>query len=378
MKARLILFLLSVVAINGTAQELQSTRKTVVFHEAGYWCAEDYHAWPVGLYDTLCRVQNTAGFPAFYVEYDCFPLAMPNTDLMYTPANKLVGNTVGRWLNRPIMSVNFKGVLMDPTSYGDPALDFNPVTNKWLYRRPVDTFSKYVRSETLTPNVTAVGLSTTMMPGDSLVISTRVKFLSATSQQYNVIVFILEDSALGMTNNGSANAIQPHHYMLRYAGYDNVFGYAHNSGNPVAAGKEFFTTFSKKIPAAWNKKHLSYLMLSYRYDPATDHYDIDNATKGVTPTAVAPAAALKLEASVFPNPAHDKLYLNYSFPASGQITNIALTDCSGRSICTLYNARVRDASGILSLALPHLASGVYLLTVKNEFGALAKTLTITE
>lgn len=377
MKTLLTLSLLIILSFSISAQELQNNRKTVVFHEAGYWCAEDYHTWPVGLYDTLCRVQNTAAFPAFYVEYDCFPVTTPTTDLMYTPANRLVGNTVGKWLNRPIMSVNFKGVLMDPNAYGDMSRDWNFATNKPIYKRPIDTLRTYVGREVSAQNVTAVGLSTTMLPNDSVVINTRVKFLSATSQIYTVVVFILEDSAMGLTNNGQAMGMQPHRYMLRYAGYDNVLGYAFNSGNPITKGQEFFSTFSKKIPTAWNKKHLSYLAITYRYDQAADHYDIDNATKGVVSTAVHSASLSKIDVSLSPNPAHNQLNLKYSFPEISQHADITLTDMSGRSISRLYSGAFAK-EGTISLMLPELSSGVYMLRLNNEQGSIVKTVTIAE
>lgn len=373
MKRLLVLSLLSLFVFNASAQNLQYNRKTVLFHEAGYWCADDYLLWPTGLYDTINRVQNTPSFPSFYVEYDPDDSATkPVSQMLYRPSVYLAVNKLNTWANRPMMDVNFKSVLMDPNAY----YDTNPVTYAFIYRRPYDTLSHYVQQETAAPNVTAIGYNAAILPNDSLVIDTRVKFQSATSSDYYVAVFILEDSLMAYTNNGSSYAMQLHHYGLRAACADRVFGWDLNSAAPIAAGKEYYTTFSKKIPAGWNKSHLSYLMITYRYDAVTDHYDIDNATKGAPANpATVSTPANAMAASFYPNPALDNISLSYSFAAASTRTEISLTDLSGKNIGLLYTGATAK-EGNLSLPLPVLSNGIYLLNIRNEYGGLTKPLSI--
>jgi hypothetical protein len=372
----IFLLLAALSSLSVSSQELQSSRKTVIFHHDGYWCADDYSPWAVGLYDTISSAQNTSAFPAYYVAFDADSVTAPMSQLVYKPAKNLAINVAPTWGNKPHMNVNFYGFLMDPYSYGGTT--FPP----HVYKRAYDTFAHYVTQQTFAPNVTAVGFTKTMLPNDSVVINTRVRFLSASSKQFRVAVYILEDSAMGYTNHGSGYSMKPHRYMLRYANMDYSWGMPMAASGPYATGQEVYGVVTKKIPASWNKSKLSYLMITYQYDSSSGRYFIDNATKGAIGTTPASIAAdhhnAGIDVSVFPNPAKAVFYLNYNFPAESKGTNIVVTDMSGKNLGAVYSAPVNNKAGVLTLQLPSLRAGLYLLSLRNEFGTVEKIITVQD
>lgn len=74
---------------------------------------------------------------------------------------------------------------------------------------------------------------------------------------------------------------------------------------------------------------------------------------GLNTPSVEPVAAVE----IFPNPAKDKVYVNYTASGSG---NIMLVDLQGK---VLYNEQVVKASGTTTINMESLASGVYIVKV---------------
>jgi Secretion system C-terminal sorting domain len=95
-------------------------------------------------------------------------------------------------------------------------------------------------------------------------------------------------------------------------------------------------------------------------------FTMHTISKTITPhtQSVKPTQSVVSSVASFPNPANDKLYIQWVEKATEAAT-VVITDISGRE---LYNNKVdfSEGAGLFSIDLSSFANGFYIITVKTE------------
>ena len=134
------------------------------------------------------------------------------------------------------------------------------------------------------------------------------------------------------------------------------------SGLPVGVTYNVFPDSLNFITSAYTGINLTTASPSMSVASFTMH----TISKTITPhtQSVKPTQSVVSSVATFPNPANDKLYVQW-VEKTTESASVVITDISGREI---YNNKVdfNEGAGLLSIDLSSFASGFYVITVKTE------------
>jgi hypothetical protein len=230
----------------------------------------------------------------------------------------------------------------------------NPTGTQTTIKSAVDSFYGTVP-------VASTGFTYTIA-GNKITVKTKSKFWKATSGEYYVAAYIVEDSVYGMQNGKPSDVY--HHDVLRgsmTAG--STYGVPLASGTinlNQEASKDF--TFNIVDPS-WVKNRIKIVTMIWKKNGST--YDFVNANhiKSST-TSVANIEAVE-DLDVYPNPASQVINISGSLTkASAQIS---LVNAVGQVV---YSKDVNNGQLAERIQIDNLSNGVYLLNITSE-GALS-------
>ncbi len=88
-------------------------------------------------------------------------------------------------------------------------------------------------------------------------------------------------------------------------------------------------------------------------------------------------AEADLNLQIVPNPTDAIAVLRYNLPASSQVSAF-ISDVAGKQIAVLANETQADGAQAITVDATNLAAGVYMLTLKTQFGTITKRLVKTQ
>ncbi len=91
--------------------------------------------------------------------------------------------------------------------------------------------------------------------------------------------------------------------------------------------------------------------------------------------AVNEATEVNLSLMVYPNPLKNNGRIEFDLPQDAQ-TRVILTDLSGRVLSTVVNARLTAGNYVEKIDINNLDNGIYLLSVRTEFGSQTRKFSI--
>jgi hypothetical protein len=378
MKGLLLIFTAFGLAPLAHGQWLQNQHKTIVFSREWALCADSYTKWSMGLFDTLAAIQNTAAFPAYFLQYDTGP-ANGKTDLFWTESMNFDINNSPSYGNQPSFAVDNVGVGIIEHLYHQYYTTSAGIT--FIYPRAIDTLARYVHDFVATPAIVSVGFDKIMVTPDSVLIKTKTRFNITDAGSYTVAVYAVEDSAMGW----QAQAVSTpghdtfaHRCFMRRDVQFGTWGRFIKWDSTAYAGEEFLTDFTCRIPSNWNLSKMHFVMVVYKHD-ATGRKRILNATDGVSGSASG-IKTISTDVSnsikVYPVPAKNHVTLETNTHKALDNCTISLYDITGKRIAQLYAGTVQPTTP-LTLQLPqNLAAGNYMLELHNNDVSAVKQVTI--
>jgi hypothetical protein len=365
MKQFLLNLLFIALMLNTSAQVLQTSRKTIVFHHAEDWCPS-CGDWGWALMDSMMRIQTTN--PAFK-GYNVSVYFNSNQQILNSPLALLIGDNV---VPQPVFAIpTITADNEEVDVFNDFDWNADPDSLGDLVDPAVDSIVYYANLKTPSPAPAAVGFYKTIKNSDSLIIKTRVKFQLNTSGEYCIAVYAIQDSIYGWQTDGNSNIFNSYHRMvLKDAVQYGAWGQLITSGS-VTANQEFTHNFRMKIPAGWNAAKLQYLAIVYKRNVSNNTYEIQNVTNNWTPEPNNIAELQQDEITVYPVPAHHQLFVN-GIKDPGDYT-ISLATNDGRKL-KIETVALKNC---IEIIIPSsVTTGNYFLNISRGNSTITKPVLI--
>lgn len=210
--------------------------------------------------------------------------------------------------------------------------------------------------------------------GNTVTVNAKVQFWSATSGEYYLAAYLIEDGAMNLQAGQSGTVA--HHGVLRGSmSVNKPFGEQIANGS-IAANQSYTKVFTFNVTEnTWDKNKFKVYTVIWKKNGTK--YEFVNASKNsVTPTGIAPIVDVQ-EIAVFPNPASDKATLSITSASSMNI-QINITDVVGRSVYTSENNKVIKGTNNFSLPVAQLNAGVYNVTITSQDRRMSQRLVVTK
>lgn len=196
--------------------------------------------------------------------------------------------------------------------------------------------------------------------GSTLTVTTKTKFWQATSGEYFVGVYVIEDGVMN-TQVGQSGTVA-HHYVLRGSiSAGASFGVSIVNGS-VTSGQTFDKSFTYTLPANWNKSKLQVVTMIFKKSSGPG-YDFINANN----KADAPASVASLDddrnISLYPNPASKEMNLQVNLDARADVT-FSVTSVSGQVVAHMPVSTEASGTHLYNLSTSTWANGTYLVTLR--------------
>ena len=211
------------------------------------------------------------------------------------------------------------------------------------------------------------------LDGDVLNVKTKTQFFQATSGEYYLGVYIIENGIVASQAGQGAGAV--HKNVLRTSMSESAFGELIMDGS-ISMGMEIEQDFSMTLDAGWNAENLSVATIIWKkngedYEFVNTHF----TDTFETPTAVVEISADQLTATLFPTVTSSTATLLIDVQKPQNQAEVRLLGQNGQLLNTLFRGVLQP--GTMSLEINQtLASGTYLVLLNTENGILSKKLII--
>lgn len=196
--------------------------------------------------------------------------------------------------------------------------------------------------------------------GNTLTVNTKTKFWQATSGNYFVGVYVIEDGVMN-TQAGQSGTVA-HHYVLRGSiSAGASFGVSIVNGS-VTSGQTYDKSFTYTLPANWNKSKLQVVTMIWKKSSGPG-YDFINANN----KADVPASVASLDdnrnIALYPNPASREMNLQVNLEERADIT-YSVTSATGQVVAHMPVNREASGTHLYTISTGAWASGTYLVTLR--------------
>ena len=199
---------------------------------------------------------------------------------------------------------------------------------------------------------------------DTLYVETKTEFFNAANGDYNVAVYVSEDSIYAYQANYDPlidNGNIYHSHILRTSASADAFGVPVASG-AITAGSSFSNIQKIKIDPTWDLEHIH--LSSVVWEDNGANYTFLNANDSGQESAFASIeheAVNELELSIFPIPSSDKITVN-----TAESTNATLNiySLSGELVYT-YNVPDSNNNSTL-IDVSTFKTGTYIITLNSD------------
>ncbi len=203
--------------------------------------------------------------------------------------------------------------------------------------------------------------------GNTLSVTAKAKFWAATSGEYYMTAFLVEDGIMA-PQNGQSGSVS-HHHILRGTMETNLspWGQMIASGS-VANNAEFSKNYSITLNPDWKKEKLEVYVLIFKKNAGK--YEFINAVKGKSGvTSIAAIQGLE-SATLFPNPTEGATQLHVALKEAMNL-NIRVTDPLGRVVYTSGSLKLQAGTNDLSIPTEGLSNGMYMVSLISDKGQMS-------
>lgn len=232
-------------------------------------------------------------------------------------------------------------------------------------------YSSYYTTTPVASTAGAISLS-----GNTLSVVAKTRFWSATSGEYYLSAFVVEDKV--MAAQASQSGLVAHHNLLRGSMMPDKSPWGQQlATGTIAANTELLKAFSMTIPDGWNKENLSVILAIYKKEGGKYKFiNTIKATNGNV-TSVEEVAGLA-GLTLYPNPSHaDHTWLALSLEEAGTL-RVTVTDITGRKVYATGDQRYAKGDSRIAIPTAALPGGVYAVSVRSDKGVSTRSLVIAK
>ena len=212
--------------------------------------------------------------------------------------------------------------------------------------------------------------------GNKIEVDAKVKFWSATTGDYYLAAYLIEEGALNAQNGQTTTTgATSHHGVMR--GSLSVSSW----GDLVATGSIIKdATYDKKFvyivnEDAWDKTKLKVYTVIWKKVGST--YQFVNASTTEAPTSINSIAGVN-ELKLFPNPATGENVTLFVQSTESQEINISVVDMMGRIAYTANQNAITVGQNNITIPTSNLAAGNYQVLISSDNGSITEKLSIAK
>ncbi len=198
--------------------------------------------------------------------------------------------------------------------------------------------------------------------GTTLSIATKTRFFQATSGEYYLGLYILEDAVVATQSGISGNA--SHHSVLRASFSTDHFGQLIAIGE-INSGMEIENTFSKNLDPMWNTSNIEVVAIIWKKQGDTYEFVNTNSTKELNSTSA--KETIKAVSNMSINPTISATPPIVDLTVTGA-TNIQLDifDQSGKLVSQVFKGKVQTGNHQFDLSNQPIGKGIYIARILSD------------
>lgn len=353
MKKILLLSICAVVFTNASAQVPKKVATSLVHKVTATWCGP-CGAWGWTLADEL--IAGTTGKALYMNLYASSSTSMQNN--WFYNATAIAAATQITFAGYPDFGNNF----INHTKKNTTTSGINTTGIKSDIFAAVNAFA-------LTTPVASPANSMTIT-GSTINVDARVKFWSATSGDYYLAAYMIEDGALNLQNSQTGTVA--HHDVLRGSMSTSAWGELIASGS-IAANAYYKKTFTFTITdSKWDKAKMKIYTILFKKVGST--YEFVNVSANEAPTSINSVAGVN-EVKLSPNPSMGDNTTVSIQSTESQNLNISVVDMTGRVV---YSEAHNIVVGQNNLNIPsgNFAQGMYQVMISSDNGTIVEKLSV--
>jgi hypothetical protein len=209
--------------------------------------------------------------------------------------------------------------------------------------------------------------------GNTITVDARVKFWSATTGDYYLAAYMIEDGALNLQNSQTGTVA--HHDVMRGSMSSSSWGDLVATGS-VAANATYSKTFTFNVTdATWDKTKFKVYTVLWKKVGLT--YQYVNASENEAPTSINAIAGVN-ELKLIPNPSVGQSTVLSIQSTENQSLNINIVDMVGRSVFVANNTSLNVGQNNITIPSGEFVSGVYQVVISSEKGKIVEQLSVVK
>jgi hypothetical protein len=202
--------------------------------------------------------------------------------------------------------------------------------------------------------------------GNTLNVTAKAKFWAATTGEYYMAAFLVEDGIMA-SQNGQSGTVA-HHHIMRGSMETNLSPWGQLLANgSVANNAEFTKNYSIALDPSWVKAKLEVYVVIFKKNAGK--YEFVNAIKGKSgTTSIADIQGLE-SATLFPNPTEGATHLQTSLKEAMNLS-IRVTDPLGRVVYTSGQLKLQAGTNDLTIPTEGFSNGIYMVSLISDKGQM--------
>lgn len=212
--------------------------------------------------------------------------------------------------------------------------------------------------------------------GNKVEVDARVKFWSATTGEYYLAAYLIEEGALNAQNGQTTTTgTTSHHGVMRGSMSGSSWGDVVATGS-IIKDATYSKTFTYIISdAAWDKTKLKIYTVLWK--KAGTKYEFVNASENEAPTSINSISGIN-EIKLSPNPSVGQNTNITIQSTEHQNVTISVLDMSGKVIFSSANNVVSVGQNNFSIPSDNFAAGIYQVVLSSENGTMVEKLSVVK
>ncbi len=200
------------------------------------------------------------------------------------------------------------------------------------------------------------------LDGNTLSIATKTRFFQATSGEYYLGLYILEDGVMA-SQSGFDDDIA-HHSVLRSSFSPDHFGQLIAIGE-INTGMEIENTFTINLDPMWNTSNIEVVAIIWKKEGETYQFVNTNSTKELNSTSAKETIAAVAKMSINPTISATPPIVDLELTESANI-QLDIFDQSGRLVAQVFNGKVQTGNHQFDLSTQPLGQGIYIARILSD------------
>jgi hypothetical protein len=218
-----------------------------------------------------------------------------------------------------------------------------------------------------TTDAVANAASKMTISGNTVTVNANVKFWEATSGEYYLAAYLIEDGALNKQAN--QNGIVAHHGVLRTSMTEGSAWGVQIANGAIAANHTESRSFTFTVTnSEWDKSKFKIYNVIWKKEGGL--YKFINVSENESTTSINELVN-SASVEVYPNPASNAINVSFDAVKSG-VAELSITNIIGQQVAGGMRTSLNTGSNFHTLDIANLSKGIYILNIKTGNGSLQR------